>query len=164
MIHIVIRLDKKKSRSCEYSEKIPVDSNSSRFTSFSSCSSPHKIAWIFTPQQDGKMERGFANLYRIMRAMILTSGMDLDQRSKLCVEVPAISTKLSNIVVVSDNKNPYERFYNNESDYVKHLRSLEKWILLLKNLHRQLNQSLQTKDCCVSLWDIAEIMLGMSTG
>jgi hypothetical protein len=51
-------------------------------------------------------------VWRRMRAIILIPGMDLDQRSKLCVEVAAIATKLCNIVVVADNKNPYETFYN----------------------------------------------------
>jgi hypothetical protein len=48
--------------------------------------------------------------------MILIPGMDIDQRSKLCLEIAAIATKLYNIVVVADNKSPFETFYNNQSD------------------------------------------------
>jgi hypothetical protein len=33
------------------------------------------------PQQNGKVERAFATLYSRMRAMMLTAGMDMDQRA-----------------------------------------------------------------------------------
>jgi hypothetical protein len=52
-------------------------------------------------------------VWRRMRATILIPGMDLDQRSKFYLEVADIATKLYNIAVVVDNKNPYEKFYNN---------------------------------------------------
>jgi hypothetical protein len=61
-------------------------------------------------------------VWRRMRAMILIPGMDLDQKSKLCLEVAAIVTKLCNIVVVADKKNPNETFYNNQSDLCKALK------------------------------------------
>jgi hypothetical protein len=64
-------------------------------------------------------ENRYNKVWRRMRAMILVPDMDLDQRSKLCLEVATIATKLCNIVVVADNKNPYETFYNNQSDLCK---------------------------------------------
>jgi vesicle coat complex subunit len=72
-----------------------------------------------TPQQNGKEERPFATLYSRMRAMMLTAGMDLDQKTKLCVEAATIATKLSNIVVGTD----HTRFFNNQPAYLHHLRT-----------------------------------------
>ena len=55
--------------------------------------------------------------------MMLTAGMDLDQRTKLWVEAAATATKLSNIIVGIDNKTPHERFYDNLPEYLYHLRT-----------------------------------------
>jgi transposase InsO family protein len=76
-----------------------------------------------TPQQNGKVERAFATLYGRMRAMMLTAGMDLDQRTTLWVEAAATATKLSNIVVGTDHTTPHERLFNNQPAYLHHLRT-----------------------------------------
>jgi hypothetical protein len=55
-------------------------------------------------QSKFQKESRYYKVWRTMRAMILISGMDLDQRSKLCLEVAAIATKLCNSVLLADNK------------------------------------------------------------
>jgi hypothetical protein len=55
---------------------------------------------ISTMKRDGflqfriQKENRYYKKWRRMRAMILIPGMDLDHRSKLCLEVAAIATKM----------------------------------------------------------------------
>jgi hypothetical protein len=50
----------------------------------------------------------FETCYGRMRAMMLTSGIDLNQRAKLCVEAASIETSLRDILVGADNGNLYK--------------------------------------------------------
>jgi hypothetical protein len=64
------------------------------------------------------MKRAFETLYRMIKSMILNVDIELDQRERFWVEVAATATKLSNIMIGTDNKNPYERLYNNQYKYL----------------------------------------------
>lgn len=64
-----------------------------------------------TPQQNGVAERAIATVVSRARAMMSHSGLSKELKEKLWAECFATSTKLSNVVVVGDDKTPYELFY-----------------------------------------------------
>ena len=76
-----------------------------------------------TPQQNGKVERAFATLYGRMRAMMASAGIDGEAKQRLWMEAAATATKLDNILHNDGDVSPYKKFYQEDPDYEKHLRT-----------------------------------------
>ncbi len=76
-----------------------------------------------TPQLNGRVERAFATLYGRMRAMMISVGMNKEIRQVLWTEAASTATKLDNILHNRGEASPYKKFYKQDPDYKKHLRT-----------------------------------------
>ena len=77
-----------------------------------------------TPQQNSVVERKIPTLMGRSRAMMITAGVDPQEKQKFWWEVLSTATKLDNIMVRKDRtKPPFTLFYNEEPKYMKFLRS-----------------------------------------
>jgi hypothetical protein len=71
------------------------------------------------------MERPFVTFYGIMRAMMLTAEMELDQKAQWWAVDAATATNFGNIVVGPENKAQHECFYN-PPVYLRHSLNTQK--------------------------------------
>jgi hypothetical protein len=75
-----------------------------------------------TPEQNGKVERSFATLWGKTRAMLNRAGFPDELREKLWAECASTATKLNNLMIKKEGKNPYELFYIEKLDLGSKLR------------------------------------------
>ena len=77
-----------------------------------------------TPQHNGMVERGFATITAIVRAMMKEAGSDEEMKTRLWAECVRTATILDGFLVDdAKNKSKYELFYGRESELIQHLRS-----------------------------------------
>ena len=76
-----------------------------------------------TPQQNGKVERAFATLYGRMRAMMISAKFSAEMKQQLWMEAAATATKLDNILNEKGEPSPHKKFFNDDPEYEKYLRT-----------------------------------------
>ena len=76
-----------------------------------------------TPQQNRKVERGFATVNGRARAMMLTAGFNDKKKYELWTEAVSTATLLANKTVTKKlEQSPQERFYKNAKDKQSNLK------------------------------------------
>ena len=99
-----------------------------------------------TPQQNSVVERTIHTLMGRSRAMMLTAGFSQQDKRKFWCEVISTATKLDNIMVRKDKtKPPFTLFYNDESKYMKFLRSFGEMAVIAISDGKKMRSKLDTR-------------------
>ncbi len=93
-----------------------------------------------TPQQYGVVERSFPTLMGRARAMMGKAGLTGEMRTRMWCEPASTATKLSNIIVkTNETKSSYAKFYNKKTKYAHNLRIFGE-IVVAKNISTRLTK------------------------
>ena len=102
-----------------------------------------------TPQQNGIMERTFPTLMERARAMMSKAGFTGEMRTRMWCEAASTATKLSNIIVkTNETKSAYEKFYNKKPKYAHNLRIFGE-IVVAKNISTRLTKLESRGNVCM---------------
>jgi hypothetical protein len=101
-----------------------------------------------SPEQNGQVERSFANLWGRVRSMLDRSGTTQDLREKLWAEC---ATKPNNIISRKDGKSPFERFYGYENKMIHNLKVFGGVGVKLSKLYGLPEKSSNKGNLCIML-------------
>lgn len=99
-----------------------------------------------TPQQNGKVERKFATLFGLTRAMLNGARLTKTKREQLKAEAANTATDTENITVTKNKPIPaYEAFWGAEALYARHLKTFGEIGIVAKHSNKKVRAKMDNR-------------------